>query len=332
LMSSKYPDDSTVQSFTEHTVSTVGTELSELSTLSGSENMPAPLAPTYSKRSSTSNTFGRLLSRSRAHAEEAARETRKVAVNKSLMINHFESNGISDETTTDDGDEDSTIVSHMDAIGQDAAMLGASTPSRSAPKKTKSSSSKKKRSKKKKKPFAWSPSSSGKNVSFGSVTIREYERCVGDNPAVSSGPPIGLDWAYTNTLEVPVDDYETGVRKPGPRTRKEFFLTPQKRFHILLDEWDFTVQEICRAKDQASEIRLQRQVSIFGDGAVPQLQANIKMMPFATKRKGSEKLPKTPKAQSRWDTSCPAAAPVSVGVTSDLNPHEIDQQSSIIST
>lgn len=33
--------------------------------------------------------------------------------------------------------------------------------------------------------------SSWKNVSFGTVHIREYDRAIGDNPSCSSGPPIG---------------------------------------------------------------------------------------------------------------------------------------------
>jgi len=100
-----------------------------------------------------------------------------------------------------------------------------------------------------------------KRVCFDRVTIREYERAIGDSPAVSSGPPIGLDWGYYNAREYDVEVFENHIRLPGPRTRRHFFLSPQKRFHMLLDEWGYSVQEICHAKDEAAEIRRWRHLS-----------------------------------------------------------------------
>ena len=47
-------------------------------------------------------------------------------------------------------------------------------------------------------------------VKFTDVTVRSYELCMGDNPSVSSGPPIGLDWVYDdgNTETRHIDDFE----------------------------------------------------------------------------------------------------------------------------
>lgn len=168
-----------------------------------------------------------------------------------------------------------------------------------------------------------------KSVGFGTVNIREYERTVGDNPAVSSGSPISLGWAYNEVVKVDVDTYEMLVRKQGPRTRRDFFLTPQMRFRLLLDDWGYGVKEIAVAKEQASEIRYQRQVSIFGDpakqrrgeassAALPlssvngsntssSSRKNIKGASYSNSKNRSGKLPKMPKADSRWDSSCPAA-------------------------
>lgn len=36
-----------------------------------------------------------------------------------------------------------------------------------------------------------SPSAEDKSVRFGSISIREHERVVGDNPSCSTGPPLG---------------------------------------------------------------------------------------------------------------------------------------------
>jgi hypothetical protein len=174
-----------------------------------------------------------------------------------------------------------------------------------------------------------SPNSKGQSVSFHTVIIREYERCVGDNPAVNSGPPISLGWDYLPDREVPVDHYESEIRPSGPRTRKDFFLTPQKRFHILLDEWGFCVQDICRAKDEAAEIKYQRQQSCFGEGPVPTLSSGGPKSSLIKKKKGSRSSgnssstlvrnrhsnrnivppppPSPTRAQDRWKTSCPAS-------------------------
>jgi hypothetical protein len=152
-----------------------------------------------------------------------------------------------------------------------------------------------------------------KGVSFGSVNVREYERIVGDNPC-SAGVPIGLGWNYFHYLEVNVDIYESSVRKPASRTIKDFYLTPEDRVHILLDECGCSPQDITRAKGVAAEVRYQRQVSIVG---VKHAQRQELCSPVSrgqlndTSRSrggiGSTNLPTLPKADTRWDTSCPAA-------------------------
>ena len=161
-------------------------------------------------------------------------------------------------------------------------------------------------------------SSDTKVVCFGNVNVREYERCVGDNPAVSSGVPIGLGWNYSTYLDVDVDIYESSVRKPGPRTRKDFVLTPQDRLQILRDDCGFSPKEIHHARDLAAEVRYQRQVSVFGEAGAQQLQTDsppmyqqIKRAPKGTYRRmrstGSLQLPPLPLTDNRWGTSCPAA-------------------------
>jgi hypothetical protein len=104
----------------------------------------------------------------------------------------------------------------------------------------------------------------GREVAFGNVTIREYARSVGDNPSVGAGPPIGLDWAYSSPTVVPVDYFETSLRKEGQRTRKDFYLTPEQRFHMLLDDWSCSMEEITQAKKDAAHIRYLRHTSLFG--------------------------------------------------------------------
>jgi hypothetical protein len=104
-----------------------------------------------------------------------------------------------------------------------------------------------------------------KDVGFGTVTVREYARSVGDNPSVGTGTPIGLDWAYYKPSTMPVDYFEDYVRKVGHRTRQDFYLTEEQRFHLLLDEWGYSVEEIMDAKKVATHTRYLRQVSLIGE-------------------------------------------------------------------
>jgi hypothetical protein len=140
-------------------------------------------------------------------------------------------------------------------------------------------------------------------VCFGTVSIREYARSVSDNPSVGAGTPIGLDWAYGELTIVPVDYYEKTFRKIGPRTRKDFYLTPEQRFHMLLDDWSFSMEEINDAKRTAAHVKYLRQMSL--SGSISTVEALSKLLPFDRRTPSRERhslknyhLPRSPRAQS----------------------------------
>ena len=51
------------------------------------------------------------------------------------------------------------------------------------------------------------------SLRWGSINIREYSQCLGDNPACAKGVPLQLDWDYITLGTVPLDDFEK-VRAP----------------------------------------------------------------------------------------------------------------------
>ncbi|KAG7361503.1 hypothetical protein IV203_036604 [Nitzschia inconspicua] len=70
-----------------------------------------------------------------------------------------------------------------------------------------------------------------KSVSFGTVTLRYYERILTDNPAVQSGPAIGIGWRYKRAGLFEVDEFEQG--RTGSRTAEELVLPREVREQML---------------------------------------------------------------------------------------------------
>ena len=72
----------------------------------------------------------------------------------------------------------------------------------------------------------------GRHVSFSKVQIRQYERTLGDNPSVSSGPALSLDWTYNTDTEIlTIEDYEAS--RPERKTKVEMVVPRHLREKIL---------------------------------------------------------------------------------------------------
>ena len=72
-----------------------------------------------------------------------------------------------------------------------------------------------------------------KSVTFDSINIREYDVILGDNPACSDGPPLSLDWTFTESTSSTIDDYEE-VRG-YKRHRKFLYLLVITRRNLLIN-------------------------------------------------------------------------------------------------
>jgi hypothetical protein len=67
-----------------------------------------------------------------------------------------------------------------------------------------------------------------KKVCFDDVHIREYGFILGDNPSVSKGAPLQIDWEYHNEDVIDVDIFEH-CRAPVRRHRKKIVMSPRRR-------------------------------------------------------------------------------------------------------
>jgi hypothetical protein len=93
-------------------------------------------------------------------------------------------------------------------------------------------------------------------VRFESVHIRLYHQTLGDNPAVTYGPPITLDWKYDEMSPVKVDDYE-GTRRDRISDSSSLFLSSIDRRRLLQNN-GFTEDEINQASLEAEKARKER--------------------------------------------------------------------------
>ena len=86
----------------------------------------------------------------------------------------------------------------------------------------------------------------GRRCSFSSVSVREHESCLGDNPSCQEGAPISLSWTVTSERSIPLDDFESS-RKNQRRDRRELILCPAERRKMLIRNGE-TLMEILHAE------------------------------------------------------------------------------------
>jgi hypothetical protein len=110
-----------------------------------------------------------------------------------------------------------------------------------------------------------SVSSSEQSVTFGCISIREFERIVGDHPDVSDlGPPLAIGWGYCENDDVTVDDYE--CQRDGQRCKLEPLEGTVRRnilqygFQVAKEDINDSIREVYRAQKQRHKRRKKRGV------------------------------------------------------------------------
>jgi len=102
---------------------------------------------------------------------------------------------------------------------------------------------------------------SHRSVSFRDVIIREYEQILGDNPAVSYGPPISLDWKYQEVGIIPVDEYEDARKKR--RNLRQMMMNYYQRKNTLMFCYGVTEQEMKRVDREIARIQRSRDITKY---------------------------------------------------------------------
>ena len=94
-----------------------------------------------------------------------------------------------------------------------------------------------------------------KSVSWDTFEIYSHEIILGDNPAVSSGPPVSIDWEAFDQQTLSIDDYEK--HRANPRVRNEMIL-PRMVREDLLRNAGYSRGELKEVSEEIAVIRRQR--------------------------------------------------------------------------
>jgi hypothetical protein len=93
-------------------------------------------------------------------------------------------------------------------------------------------------------------------VKFSTISIREYDRIVGDHPDCKVGPPITIGWEYGENAAQNLDEYESSRKR-----RKNLRLTSITRKNMLHNVFGISEEEIRMAEKEVQKILKQRDTS-----------------------------------------------------------------------
>uniref|UniRef100_A0A7S4SVU6 Uncharacterized protein n=1 Tax=Ditylum brightwellii TaxID=49249 RepID=A0A7S4SVU6_9STRA len=104
-----------------------------------------------------------------------------------------------------------------------------------------------------------SPNQESLSVSFSRVDIRLFTIDIGDNPSVSSGPPLTISWDHFDEHHVDIDEFES--HHPADRNRLALLVPYKERWRRLVES-GLTDDEIFEATKKVNTDRYDRAVTI----------------------------------------------------------------------
>jgi hypothetical protein len=100
-----------------------------------------------------------------------------------------------------------------------------------------------------------------KNVTFNNVEIRYYPVIIGDNPSVSDGCPVTIDWEPIGISLASLDEFET-FRFKSRRHYSKLLMNEMTRYHLLLDA-GYNVFDILDGERSAKLLKSERMFSYY---------------------------------------------------------------------
>lgn len=99
-----------------------------------------------------------------------------------------------------------------------------------------------------------------RRVTFTNVYLREYGLTLGDNPSVSSGPPISISWEHTPTEVMPLEGFEECFYDSDceKRTTVELAVPKILREKWLRDDWGVSQADMATAVREVNKIKHSR--------------------------------------------------------------------------
>ena len=97
------------------------------------------------------------------------------------------------------------------------------------------------------------------SIRFDQVHIRAYTQTIGDNPSVSYGPPISLDWTFEELPSEDLEVYET--TRPSRRNLRQMMMNYYHRVNLLTWACGVSEQELKRAEKDANRIKRSRSLT-----------------------------------------------------------------------
>jgi hypothetical protein len=96
-----------------------------------------------------------------------------------------------------------------------------------------------------------------KSVSFGTVSVREFNRIVGEHPETKVGPPVALGNEFVENPTLHIDEFESSK----PESKRSLRMSSITRKNLLLNVWGFSEEEVRAAEKEVQKIRKQRELS-----------------------------------------------------------------------
>lgn len=99
----------------------------------------------------------------------------------------------------------------------------------------------------------------GGSVKFDKIHMRSYQQTLGDNPSVSYGPPIQLDWEYEEHESIQLDEYEDN--RPKRRNLRQMILSYYQRKNVLTWQYGYSEDVLKKAKKDAERVKMKRSMT-----------------------------------------------------------------------